>query len=138
MNVPESKPSLIASLTGKKCPNCRKGYVFKSKSIFPLGKMLAIHEHCPECGQKLVSEKNNGQGINYALTIIMFILNFSWYYPIYDYMSRDSKLHWYEDNSVEWYLFWSTIVVVLLQPWLMRLSRMVYLYLYIGFGSNDS
>lgn len=131
------QPSITTAFLKKKCPNCRKGDVFKSKGILPISRMLDMHDVCSECGQKLVSEKNNGQGINYALTVCMFVVNFAWYYPIYNYMNRNSDLPWYEGNAVEWYLLWSTIVVVLMQPWLMRYSRMVYLYLFIGMGKYE-
>lgn len=74
--------------------------------------------------------------MNYALTVAIFFLNLCWYTPLYIYISKPN-VHWYEDNSVEWYLLSSTIVVILLQPWLMRLSRMVYLYLYVNFGTSE-
>lgn len=135
MNNPEKKPLLLPALLSMKCPNCRKGFVFQNKSIFPLGKTVTLKNNCEICGQKLQSEKNNGAGMNYALTVIIFFLNLCWYAPLYIYISNP-KIHWYEDNSVEWYLASSTFVVIILQPWLMRWSRMVYLYLYVGFGTS--
>ena len=74
------------------------------------------------------SERNNGGGINYALSMLLFFLNLLWYWPIFGLS--------YKDNSVFYYLGVSTAVVLLAQPYLMRLSRMLYLYLYIGFGHS--
>jgi len=126
----ERRPMLLPSLFGMKCPNCRIGFVFQHKYIFPLSKTVALKENCEVCGQKLVAERNNGGGINYALTVVIFFLNLVWYWPIFG-MS-------YEDDSIYYYLTTSIIVVVLLQPWLMRISRMLYLYLYIMFGTSPT
>ncbi len=119
-------PSLLPALLSGKCPNCRKGPVFPQKGIFPLGSLLKMNDNCPACGQKLLHERNNGGGINYALTIMLFFLNLLWYWPIFG-MS-------YLDNSIYYYLATSIAVVILVQPWLMRFSRMIYLYLFIGYG----
>lgn len=121
-------PSFLYGLVTNKCPNCRKGDVFVHKGIFPLGSLLTMHEHCPACGQKLLYERNNGGGINYALTVMLFFLNLLWYWPIFG-MS-------YLDYSIYYYLATSIVVVVLVQPWLMRLSRMIYLYLFIRYGKG--
>ncbi len=118
-------PSLLYGLFSNKCPNCRKGRVFVNRSVFPLGALLRLHDHCPACGQKLLYERNNGGGINYALTVMLLFLNLLWYWPIFGLS--------YRDYSVYWFLITSTAVVILLQPWLMRLSRMIYLYLFIGY-----
>ena len=118
---------LVAMLTNK-CPSCRKSKVFINKSIFPLGQCVELKDECELCGQRMKSERNNGGGINYALTMLLFFLNLLWYWPIFGLS--------YKDNSVFYYLGASTLVVILVQPWLMRLSRMLYLYLYVGFGST--
>src|SRR5580704_18312974 len=122
------KPSLLPALFTMKCPSCRRSTVFVNKSIFPLGKCLALKDECEICGQRMKSESNNGGGINYALTMILFFLNLLWYWPIFGLS--------YKDNSVFYYLTASTLVMILAQPWLMRISRMIYLYLYVNFGTS--
>jgi hypothetical protein len=119
---------LLPALLTNKCPSCRKSIVFVNKSVFPLKECVELKNECEVCGQKMKSESNNGGGINYALTMVLFFLNLLWYWPIFG-MS-------YKDNSVYYYLITSTVVVVLAQPWLMRLSRMLYLYLYVSFGTS--
>jgi hypothetical protein len=136
MSATENKPALLPAFFRLRCPNCRKGFVFQNKSVFPLGKTVALKQHCDVCNQKLVSEKNNGQGINYALTMVVFLLNLVWYCPIYLALKKNPNEHWYENNSMEWYLVSSIAVVILLQPWLMRIARMMYLYLYVSFGTS--
>jgi len=108
-----------------RCPSCRKGFVFANRSVFPLGKSQQLIDHCPVCHQKLKNESNNGGGINYALTVMLFFLNLLWYWPIFGIS--------YKDYSIFYYLITSIVVVIVLQPWLMRLSRMIYLYMFVKF-----
>ena len=124
----DRKPFVLISLFQAKCPSCRKGKVFVNKSVFPLGQLVKLKPNCEVCGQKLISEQNNGGGINYALTVMLFFLNLLWYWPIFGIS--------YKDHSVETYLVTSIVIVVLLQPWLMRISRVIYLYFYIPYGKT--
>lgn len=87
-------------------------------------------DNCRVCGQQMKSESNNGAGINYALTVVLLFLNLAWYWPIFGIS--------YLDNSVFYFLATSITLVVILQPWLMRLSRMIYLYLYVSYGSGPT
>lgn len=112
-----------------KCPNCRKGDMFVNKSVFPLGKCLKLVDNCHVCGMKMVNETNNGPGINYALTVIIFFLNLAWYWPVFGLS--------YFDNSLYYYMAVSTAIVVLLQPWTMRYSRVLYLYMYVPYKSVE-
>ena len=125
------KTPLLIGLFGMKCPTCRKGDVFVNKHVFPLGKCLAMVDHCSVCGHKMKHESNNGGGINYALTVMLFFLNLLWYVPIFHITFIG-----YNDYSLYYYLITSTVVVILLQPWLMRLSRMIYIYLFAGMTGN--
>ena len=84
-----------------------------------------MHDKCPACGQKLLIERNNGGGINYALTMILFFLNILWYWPLFGLS--------YTDNSFFYFLFSSILVVVVAQPWLMRYSRIIFLYFIISY-----
>jgi uncharacterized protein (DUF983 family) len=128
------KPALLPALLTMKCPSCRKSTVFVNKSIFPLDKCLALKEECEVCGEKMKSESNNGGGINYALTMVLFFLNLLWYWPLFSNSPTFGlEIH---NNGVFYFLGLSTLIVVLAQPYLMRLSRMLYLYLYVGFGHS--
>ena len=126
--APNSKNPMLIGIFRMKCPNCRKGNIFVNKSIFPLGTCLRLVDHCKVCGQKMLFESNNGAGINYALTVMLFFLNILWYWPIFG-MS-------YKDNSVYYYLITSILVVIIAQPWLMRISRVLYLYMFVQFNSS--
>ncbi|MBA3829492.1 MAG: DUF983 domain-containing protein [Taibaiella sp.] len=121
----DSASSLIGGIIKMKCPNCRKGQIFVNKSVLPLSKCLKMEDNCEVCGQRMLYERNNGGGINYALNVIIFFLNILWYWPIFGIS--------YKDNSIIYYLFTSIAVIILIQPWLMRWSKVIYLYIYIAY-----
>jgi len=122
------KPSLILSMLRMKCPSCRKGDAFINKHIFPLGDCLKMPDRCPICAQKMEVESYKGQGMNYILTMLTFFLNIFWYWPIFGIS--------YKDNSIFYFAGTSAFVVILLQPFYMRMSRMIYLYFLIKYGSG--
>ncbi len=118
----ESKPSFISGVLRMKCPHCGKGSIFVHKSVFPLKTCLRTHEKCTECGQEYTSKSNNAPGMNYALTSVAYILCFVAYALIFGLS--------YYDNSIYYALIASTAVILILQPWLMRLGKVIYLYIF--------
>ncbi|MBS1585931.1 MAG: DUF983 domain-containing protein [Bacteroidetes bacterium] len=125
------KPALLPSILQMKCPNCRRGHMYVNKHIFPLKDMLKMPEHCPVCGQKMELEVGFYYGtgyVSYALSVGLFIFNLVWYWLLFGIS--------YKDNSIFYYLITSITIVVLLQPWLMRLSRVLYLYLFVKYGKG--
>ena len=121
-------PNVIISFCRMRCPACRKGFVFVNRSIFPLNKCVDLQNNCRVCRQKLQLESNNGGGINYALTTILFFLNILWYWPIFGLS--------YKDDSFFHFLLTSTAVVIFVQPWLIRYSRIFFLYFVIRYNRS--
>ncbi|HXS36279.1 MAG TPA: DUF983 domain-containing protein [Flavipsychrobacter sp.] len=127
----ESKPSLLLSIFKMRCPNCRKGRMFENKTIFPLKQLLKMPDHCPVCGQKMELEVGFYYGtgyVSYALSLALFAFNLVWYWLIFGIS--------YKDYSIYYYLITSITIVVLLQPWLMRMSRVLYLYMFVKYGKG--
>ena len=68
--------SALIALTKGKCPQCRKGKVFKNKAT-NLKKFKDIHENCPSCGVKFESEPGFFWGamyFSYAYSVASFII----------------------------------------------------------------
>lgn len=118
------KPILISVLRGR-CPKCREGYIYQNKSVFPLNGTLKVVDHCPVCGQKIKTETDSAPGMNYALSVVVYVLGFILYASIWGIT--------YKNNSFIYSFIFSTVIVILCQPWLMRLSKTIYLYLFIKF-----
>lgn len=129
----KDNPGLLLSILKMKCPNCRKGDMFTNKSIFPLSQMLDMPEKCPVCGQKYELEVGFYYGtgyVSYALSVGLFFFNLIWYALIFGIS--------YQDNSIYYYLITSVSIVVLLQPWLMRISRVLYLNIFVKYGRGST
>ena len=130
-NNPGSPPSLLLSIFKMKCPSCRKGRMFSNKSIFPLNRLLDMPERCPVCGQKMEIEPGFYYGtgyVSYGLSVMILalcaiIFAYTWGFS-------------YRDNSVFWFLCISISLLIVLQPWLMRMSRVLYLYLFVKYGKK--
>lgn len=124
----DKSPLLLPSLLKQKCPRCRKGNIFKNKSVFPLKECLRVEEYCNVCNQKIRIENNYGQGMNFVFVFIVFFFNLLWYWPIIGLS--------FMDNSVYYYLAITVTMIFLLQPWIMRFSRILFLYLVIRFRGH--
>ena len=92
---------------------------------------LDMHEHCPVCRQKFDLEVGFWYGtgyVSYALTVLLSGITFiAWWLAIG--ISVD-------DNRIFYWLLFNTILILVLQPWLMRLSRVVYIYFFIKYNEN--
>ena len=114
-----------------KCPRCRKGPMFKSKNPWNLRKVFDMHERCPECNQPFELEVGFWYGtgyVSYALTVAMSLTTFVIWW-IFIGMST-------EDNRFFWWLGINIFLLIFLQPWLMRLSRVIYLYFFVKYNPN--
>ena len=126
------RPGLLSGILRMKCPACRKGNLYKNQSIFPLKEVTDMPEFCPVCGQKTEIETGFyfGTGyVSYAMSVFLFIVNFGWYYAFFGISFRD--------NSPYYYLVTSIGILIVLQPWLMRLSRVIYLYCFVKYKADD-
>jgi hypothetical protein len=105
--------------------------MFSQRSIFPLSRLLDMPERCPVCGQKMELEVGFYYGtgyVSYGLTVGIFALYAVFFGLVFGFS--------YKDNSVFWFLGTGIAGVLLLQPWLMRLSRVLYLYLFVRYGER--
>ena len=127
----DSKPSLIPAMLGMKCPACRRGRMFINPGIFPLRRLMDMPERCPVCGQKMELEVGFYYGtgyVSYGLSVAILgisavVFAYTWGFS-------------YLDNSVFWFLGLSITLLAILQPWLMRISRVLYLYLFVKYGQR--
>lgn len=127
----EQVPGLLTSIAKMHCPNCRKGHMFKNKSIFPLKEMMDMPERCEVCGQKMELEVGFyfGTGyVSYGISIAISVFNLIWF-------ALFVGLSW-RDNSFFWYLGINIAIVVLLQPWIIRYSRVLYLNMFVQYGKG--
>ena len=107
--------------------------MFTNRSIWPLSKLLDMPERCSECGQKFEIEVGFYYGtgyVSYALSVALLIVIFVAYWLFFGFS--------WEDNSIYYYLGTSVSIIALLQPWLMRLSRVLYLNFFVKYGKGTT
>lgn len=88
-------------------------------------------EHCPVCKQKFNLEVGFWYGtgyVSYFLTVLLSGFTFIAWWGVIG-ISAD-------DNRILYWLGFNTILIVVLQPWLMQLSRAVYIYFFIRYDEN--
>lgn len=88
-------------------------------------------ERCPECGQPYELEVGFWYGtgyVSYALSVALSVATFvAWFVLIG--MSTD-------DNRFFWWMGTNIFLLIVLQPWLMRLSRVIYIRFFVKFDPD--
>lgn len=90
-----------------------------------------MHEHCPVCRQKFELETGFWFGtgyVSYALSVALSVFNLVWYWVIFG-------ISW-QDNSVFIWLVVNGLILLICQPWLMRFSRVLYLYFFVHYDEE--
>jgi Protein of unknown function (DUF983) len=127
-------PGYLWSVLTMKCPRCRRGPMFKDSNPFrklKLSHIFDMPEHCPECGQRYDLEQGFWYGtgyVSYALAVALSVSTFIAWWVLIGVST--------EDNRVFWWLGLNGLLLVLIQPWLMRLSRVIYLYFFVSYDPN--
>jgi hypothetical protein len=106
--------------------------MFKEPSILKFNHLLDMPEKCEVCGQKMELEVGFYYGtgyVSYALSVGLSVVIFVLYALIFG-------LTW-RDNSIFIALGVDIGILVLLQPWLMRMSRVLYLNLFVKYGKGS-
>ena len=126
-----NRPNYWWSLFTMKCPRCRKGPMFVSKNPWNLRTTLKMPEKCPECGQPYKLEVGFWYGtgyVIYVLTVAFSIFSFiAWWLIIGISVNDDRFFAWIIVNAV---------LMILLQPWFMRLSRVIYLKFFVSYDPD--
>jgi len=111
---------LLKHLIKYKCPNCKKGNIFNSKSIFSFGKM---NPSCPECSLKYYVEPGFFYGamyVSYALAVAESIVT----YIICQFFFEKTF-----DLLIIPYII---AVILLLSTTNYKLSRVLWIYLFLS------
>ena len=128
------KPSFLLSLFASKCPRCRRGPMFKEPNPYKkikLSHIFDMHDNCPECGQKYDLETGFWYGtgyVSYALAVAISVTTFVAWMVLIGVST--------EDNRVFYWLGFNGVLLILLQPWMMRLSRVIYLCFFVKYDEN--
>jgi len=122
------KSSKLKSIFQGTCPRCHEGRVFIHQSPYRSWSFTKMHAHCHQCGQSFDPEPGFYQGamyVSYALTLgitfpvgvlLLFVLNVNLFVV----------------------LGVLTFLLLVLLPVIFRLSRLVWLHLFIRYRPSPS
>ena len=125
------KPNILLSILKNRCPRCRRGKMYKYDNPYDLRKYMKMNERCPVCGQPLDMEPGFYYGTNmvsYALAVLFSILSFILWLLLIGFSFHDKRFFWWMGINA--------VLLVLLQPPLMRLSRTVWITFFVKYSNN--
>lgn len=127
----DHKPNIILSILQNKCPRCRRGKLYKSGNAYNLRNFMKMNERCPVCGQSLDMEPGFYYGTNlvsYTLAILLSVVTLILWWIFIGFSLQDKRFFvWLLANA---------ILLLLLQPPLMRLSRTIWLAFFVPYSSG--
>lgn len=128
MSDKKTSRGYLASTLGCRCPRCREGKLFKNPASFHFKKTMEMPKACTVCGQPTEKEVGFYYGtgyVSYALAVAVSVSTLvAWFVLIG--MSTS-------DNRFFWWLGFNAVLLVVLQPWLMRLSRSFWISWFVKF-----
>lgn len=105
--------------------------MFIQSNPWKLKQTLKMPDQCPECGQPFELEVGFWYGtgyVSYALTVVFSVASFIAWWVIIG-MST-------EDNRFFWWLGINSFLLIFFQPWIMRFSRVLYLYFFVKYDPD--
>jgi uncharacterized protein (DUF983 family) len=121
----------LASSLGCRCPRCREGKLFQHPMSISLKKNLQMNKNCPVCGQATEIEVGFYYGtsyVSYVLTVALSVATLVAWWAIIG-LSTD-------DNRFFWWMGTNAVLLLFLQPWLMRLSRSLWISWFVKFDPD--
>lgn len=126
------KPSLLWSFFTLRCPRCRRGPMFKHKNPYKkldIGYMLESYTYCPVCGQKFKLEPGFWFGtsyVSYGIMVFVSAITFFLWWLIIGFAGND--------YLIIYWLIANALIIFLLQPVVMRWSRLLFLSFFIRYN----
>jgi uncharacterized protein (DUF983 family) len=123
------KPGVL-NLFRCKCPRCRLGDMFIQKNAYSKG-FMKMYDICPVCGQYFELEVGfyYGSGyVSYGITVGISIVTFILWWILIGISTND--------NRIFYWLVINAIIILLMQPLLMRLSRVFWLAVFVKYDPD--
>lgn len=131
--VPQTKepvPSVLNVLACK-CPRCRKGDMFVVKNPYRLKSTMKMHKVCPVCAQPFDIEVGFYYGssyVSYALSVAISVASLIAWWLIIGFS--------FNDNRFFIWIGFNAILLICLQPVLMRIARAIWLAFFVRYDRN--
>jgi hypothetical protein len=96
-----------------------------------MGEITKMNENCPVCGQPTEIEVGFYYGtgyVSYALTVGFSVATFIAWWVIIGFSLDDTRFFWWMGTNA--------VMMILMQPLFMRLSRSIWLSWFVGYDRN--
>ncbi|PIF33059.1 uncharacterized protein DUF983 [Flavobacterium sp. 9] len=120
------KGSKLNSILTGSCPKCQKESMYSDRNPLHLTKVLKMNDHCSHCGLKYQIEPSFfygamyvSYGLNVAVGIAAFIVSFVFF-----------------KTSIEESFIAIVVTLILLFPFVLRLSRNLYINMFVSYDPN--
>ncbi|MBW1656928.1 DUF983 domain-containing protein [Flavobacterium quisquiliarum] len=120
------KGSKLNSILTGSCPKCQNESMYEDKNPLHLSKVLKMNENCSHCGFKYQIEPSFfygamyvSYGLNVAVGIAAFIVSFVFF-----------------GANIEQSFIAIIVTLVVLFPFVLRLSRNLYINMFVSYDPN--
>jgi uncharacterized protein (DUF983 family) len=120
------KGSKVYSIFKMKCPKCNEGDLFLNKNPYNFSDMTKMNSNCETCKQSYSPEPNFYYGamyVSYGFSVALFV-------AVYIISAVFFELEIWETIGL------LALVLVLLAPYLFRLSRSTYLNIFVHYDKD--
>ena len=131
MNTIRPNRGFVTTIITCRCPRCREGKLFKHPLSVRVTRNMEMYDQCPICNQATDIEVGFYYGtgyLSYFICIAIVIASFLIWYLTIGFSFNDKRfLYW---------IIFSCFLLTLLQPWLMRFSRVLWLSFFVKYDSE--
>lgn len=124
----QPKRGYMATVLECRCPRCREGYLFRHTLSIRVKKNMEMNEYCPVCGQRTQIEVGFYYGTGYVSYLLALVIT-GIYFVLWFLLIGFS----FSDNRFAFWIFSNAFFLILLQPWLMRLSRSLWISWFVHY-----
>lgn len=122
------KKTYLYSVVANKCPRCREGDLFVSPNAYKSGQVLKMHDTCEVCGQATEIEVGFYYGtgyVSYALTVAFSVATLVAWWVLIGFSLDDNRFFWWMGTNA--------VLMIIMQPLFMRLSRSIWLSWFVKY-----
>jgi uncharacterized protein (DUF983 family) len=105
--------------------------MYQLRNTYNLKGFMKMHDRCPVCGQPLDMEPGFYYGTNmvsYTLAVLISVATFFLWWATIGFSLSDKRFFWWIGINA--------VLLVVLQPPLMRLSRTIWLAFFVPYSPN--
>ncbi len=120
------KNTPLYSIFTNKCPKCHQGDFFVDNKIYNLKTFVKMHNTCKHCNEAF----NKEVGFYYGAMYVSYGVNIAYGVALFLLTTIILKL-----NVIVFLIAFALLILVLF-PWTMRISRLIYINLFVKFDKS--